>query len=204
MVWPSGHGQVTNPGHPLVCHGQAVAHRMRQGATCFMRDLAVSPWISVGAEWPAPSAGIQTPACKMSCRTARAERTRFEVLSVPPAVARGFAVAAIAFPICHLVMEAKATTRGVSVKKRTWTCMHAVGEALHKRVFWEYPTTYQHKPHHHHQLHDRNQYLSSSCIFGSRVHQEDQGPSPVLSVVRGGWHHARRAHPDMVDWQPHR
>ena len=83
-------------------------------------------------------------------------------------------------------MEAKVTTRGVSVKKRTWTCMHAVGEALHKRVFWEYPTTYQHKPHHHHQLHDRNQYLSSSSIFGSRVHQEDQGPSPVLSVVRGG------------------
>ena len=123
---------------------------------------------------------------------------------MPPTVARALAVAAIAFPICHLVMEAKATTRGVSVKKRTWTCMHAVGEALHKRVFWEYPTTYQHKPHHHHQLHDRNQYLSSSSIFGSRVHQEDQGPSPVLSVVRGGWHHARHVHPDMVDWQPHR
>ena len=123
---------------------------------------------------------------------------------MPLTVARALAVAAIAFPICHLVMEAKATTRGVSVKKRTWTCMHAVGEALHKRVFWEYPTTYQHKPHHHHQLHDRNQYLSSSSTFGSRVHQEDQGPSPVLSVVRGGWRHAPRAHPDMVDWQPHR
>ena len=114
---------------------------------------------------------------------------------MPPTAARAVAVAAIAFPICHLVMEAKATTRGVSVKKRTWTCMHAVGEALHKRVFWEYPTTYQHKPHHHHQLHDRNQYLSSSSIFGSRVHQEDQGPSPALSVVRSGWHHARRSHP---------
>ena len=49
--------------------------------------------------------------------------------------------------------------------------MHVVGEALYKRVFWEYPTTCQHKPHHHHQLHDRNQYLSSSSIFGSRVHQ---------------------------------
>ena len=58
-----------------------------------------------------------------------------------PAVARAPAVAAIAFPICHLVMEAKATTRGVSVKKRTWACMHVVGKALYKRVFWEYPTT---------------------------------------------------------------
>ena len=27
MGWPSGHGQVTNPGHPLVCHGQVSAHR---------------------------------------------------------------------------------------------------------------------------------------------------------------------------------
>ena len=26
-IWPSGHGQVTNPGHPLVCHGQVAAHR---------------------------------------------------------------------------------------------------------------------------------------------------------------------------------
>ena len=133
------------------------------------------------------TAGIQTPACKRSRQPACADRTRFEVLSVPPTVARALAVAAIAFPICHLVMEAKATTRGVSVKKRTWTCMHVVGTSLYKRVFWEYPTTYQHNPHHHHQLHDRNQYLSSSSIFGSRVHQEDQGPSPVLSVVRGGW-----------------
>ena len=114
----------------------------RRGTRCFMRDLVVSPWISVGAEWPAPSAGIQIPACKRLRRTARAERTRFEVLSVPPTVARALAVAAIAFPMCHLVMEAKATTRGVSVKKRTWTCMHAVGEALHKRVFSGYPTTY--------------------------------------------------------------
>ena len=46
----------------------------------------------------------------------------------------------------RLGMEAKATTRGVSVKKRTWTCMHVVGEAWHKRFFWEYPTTYQYKP----------------------------------------------------------
>ena len=40
-------------------------------------------------------------------------------------------------------------------------------------------------------------------MFGSRVHQEDQGAIPSFSVVRGGWHHARRAHPDIVDWQPH-
>ena len=52
--------------------------------------------------------------------------------------------------------------------------MHVVGEALlYTRVFWEHPTTYQHKPHHHHQLHDRNQYPSSSSIFGSRVHPEN-------------------------------
>ena len=145
----------------------------KAGLVVLVRDLVVSPWISVGAEWPAPSAGIQIPACKRSRQPACAARTRFEVLSVPPSVARALAVAAIAFPICHLVMEAKATTRGVSVKKRTWTCVHVVGEALHKRVFGSYPTTYQHKPHHHHQLHDRNQYLSSSSIFGSRVHQEN-------------------------------
>ena len=36
---------------------------------------------------------------------------------MPPTVARALAMAAIAFPLCHLVMEAKATTRGVSVKK---------------------------------------------------------------------------------------
>ena len=37
MGWPSGHGQVTNPGHPLVCHGQVAAHRkavVGQGALC--------------------------------------------------------------------------------------------------------------------------------------------------------------------------
>ena len=121
MGWPSGHGQVTNPGHLLVCHGQVRAHRTAvREPRCLTPDLTVSPC-------------IQTSACNRSRQPARADWTRFEFLSVPLAVARALAVAAIAFPICHLVMEAKATTRGVSVKKRTWTCMHVVGEALHKR-----------------------------------------------------------------------
>ena len=46
--------------------------------------------------------------------------------------------------------------------------------------------------------------VSSSfvSIFGLRVHQEDQGPSPVLSVVRSGWHQAQCAHPTSVERSP--
>ena len=64
MGWPSGHGQVANPGHPLVCHGQVRAHRTAvREPRCLTPDLTVSPCIQVSA-------------CNRSRQPACADRTR--------------------------------------------------------------------------------------------------------------------------------
>ena len=64
MGLPSGHGQVTNPGHPLVRHGQVRAHRTAvREPRCLTPDLTVSPCIQISD-------------CNRSRQPASADRTR--------------------------------------------------------------------------------------------------------------------------------
>ena len=129
MGLPSGHGQVTW----FVMGRWRLIGRPSWGNVLYARSSRVSmDFCRRGVA--STVSGYSDSSLQKVSQAARVERTRLQVLSVPPTVVLALAVAAIAFAICHFVMEVEATARAVSVKKRTWKCMHAVGEALHKRV----------------------------------------------------------------------